>query len=91
MHRAFAWPDAEYQIINEFGTSSIAAIAFVKLFTLLFADPIKPDRQFAVSDTDAAAYFLRFAESDLLTGNLHYPFAEHNRFKFWMNDRIRRH
>ena len=65
-------------------------MAFVKSFTLGFADPTKPDRQFAVSETDATAHHLRFAELDPLTRNLYYPFAEYGRFKFWMDDRIRR-
>ena len=66
-------------------------MAFVKLFPLGFADPTKPDRQFAVSETDATAHLLCFAELDPLNGNLYYPFAEHDRFKFRINDRIRRH
>ena len=66
-------------------------MAFVKLFPLGFADPTKPDQLFAVSGADAIAQLLRFAELDPLNGNLYYPFAEYDRFKFWMNDRIRRH
>ena len=41
-------------------------MAFVKLFALGFADPTKPDRQFAVSETDATAHLLRFAELEHL-------------------------
>ena len=66
MHRAFAWPDAESQPINEFETPSIAVMAFVKLLSLGFADPTKPDRQFDVSETDATAHLLCFAEQDPL-------------------------
>ena len=66
-------------------------MAFVKLFPLGFGDPTKPDRLYAVSETDVMAHLLRFAEKDPLDGKLYYPFAEHYRFKFWMNDRIRRH
>ena len=71
LHRSFAWPDAESQPINEFKTPSNAAMAFVKLFPLGFADLTKPDRQFAVSETDATAHLLRFAELHPLTENLY--------------------
>ena len=72
---ACVWPDAKSHTINEFETPSIAAMAFVKLFPLGFADPTKASRQFAVSETDASAHFLRFAELDPLTENLYYPFC----------------
>ena len=66
-------------------------MAGVQIFPLEVAEPTKPIREFVVSETDATAHLLRYTVFDPLTENLYYPSAEHDRFKFWMNDRIRRH
>ena len=49
--------------------------------SLGFAYRTKPDRHFAVQDTDVAFYLLRFSYLDPLTGD-HYPFTENDGFKF---------
>lgn len=78
--------------MDEFRTNDLASLAFPTLFPLGFADPTKIDRLLAVSEQDATAHLLRYAEPDPCEpGTMWYPFAEHARFKFWMLDRIRRH
>jgi hypothetical protein len=94
------WPDVDTAPINEFRENQLASLAFVKLFPLGKADPTNKDRRLDVKENDATIHLLRYAEYDPLTygadedpsnGTLYYPFAEHERFQYWMNDRIRRH
>lgn len=52
-----------------------------------------------LTNNHAAAHLLKYAERDPRipisdekpNGQMYYPFAEHERFSFWMVDRIRRH
>lgn len=44
-----------------------------------------------VREHDATTHLIKFAAINPISGHLFYPFAAHNRFIFWMNDRIRRH
>lgn len=76
----------------------MAGLAFPKLFPVGQADPTA-SRMKKIPELKAAAHLLRYAELDPLVspseanpnGQLYYPFSEHERFSFWMLDRIRRH
>jgi hypothetical protein len=95
----FFWPEINPEPVNEFEVSGMASLAFVKLFPLGQADPTSKCRKITVSERLASAHLLRYAESDpsvapneeYPNGVMYYPFAEHERFSFWMVDRIRRH
>ena len=95
------WPTADPVPVNEFDNSveGMASMAFIKLFPLGQADPTKKGRRVEVKMLAASSHLLRFAERDPSipitennpNGTLYYPFAEHQRFTFWIVDRIRRH
>lgn len=92
------WPTIDPKAINEFEQTGLASLAFPKLFPLGQADPTAT-RLLKVTESHAAAHLLKYAELDPAepvsqlhpSGQLYYPFAEHERFMFWMADRIRRH
>ena len=94
-----SWPTIDPNPINEFEHSGLASLAFIKLFPLGQADPTRQGRLIPVTEVLASSHLLKFAEIDPLSkptldkpsGSLYYPFAEHERFSFWMVDRIRRH
>ena len=95
----FLWPEINPEPLNEFEVSGLASLAFVKLFPLGQADPTSKYRLIAISELLASAHLLRYAEVDpsfapteeYPNGVMYYPFAEHERFSFWMVDRIHRH
>ena len=86
------WPTADPSPINEFETSGLASLAFVKLFPFGEADPTKKGRVRAVRELEASSHLLKYAERDPSipaseehpNGVLYYPFAEHPRFSFYM-------
>jgi hypothetical protein len=84
------WPAMDQTPLSEFRTEKLASMCFLKLFPLGEADPTNKVRLMEVSEQEATAHLLRYAELDPISGEMYYPFAEHERFMFWMNDRIRR-
>ncbi len=72
--------------INEFETSGLASLAFVKLFPLGQADPTKKGRMRTVREVEASSHLLKYAEPDPShpDGELYNPFGEHPRFSFYM-------
>lgn len=64
---------------------------FPKLFPNCFGDPTIKSRRHYVSETDAYRHLLKFACNRSGSGHLYYPFAEHPRFMFYVNDRLMRH
>lgn len=64
---------------------------FPKLFPHCLGDPtIKARRQF-VTETDAYRHLIKYACKLAYSNELYYPFAEHPRFMFYVNDRLIRH
>lgn len=76
----------------------MAGMAFPKLLPLEQADPTASRIQ-EIPELKPAVYLLRYAKLDPLTsqcethpnGKFYYSLSEHDKFWFWMFDRIRRH
>ena len=94
------WPTIYPEPINEFDAiSGLASLAFVKLFPLGKADPTRKGCRHDLTELIASNHLMKYAEIDCTkqpdhahpNGYFYYPFAEHERFSFWMVDRIRRH
>jgi hypothetical protein len=85
------WPVMEQTPINEYTTNNLASLCFPKLFLFGQGDPTRKDRICAVKEHEATSHLIKFATIHPRTRKLYYPFAMHERFIFWMNDRIRRH
>ena len=84
------WPTINPILMDEFNMQGIASLASPTLFPLVQADPTTKVRIHAVTEQKAAGHLLKVL-SVKPNGELYYPFARHARFKFWINDRIRRH
>ncbi len=85
------WPIADTKPINEFEYDGLCGMAFPTLFPFGLGDPTKKSRNIAVSETDGFKHLLKYATKNSVNNNFYYPFAKHQRFKFWAYDRIRRH
>ena len=76
--------------INEFDFDGICALLFPTLFPFGMGDPTKKSRLKEVTEALGFKHLLKYACKNSKQ-ELYYPFAEHQRFKFWAHDRRRRH
>lgn len=82
------WPQKSKDPINEFNFDGIASLVFPKLFPFGKGDPTKKARFEKVSETNAFNHLLKYATKNPQNGLYSYPFAKHQRFKFWAYNRI---
>ncbi len=69
----------------------IISLVFPKLFPNCLGDPTLKGRTQFVSETETYRHLIRFAGKRVNSDELYYPFAEHPRFMFYVQDRLIRH
>jgi hypothetical protein len=89
--RFLSWPKSDSLPLNEFDTPQLATLCFPKLFPLGHADPTRKDELQQLSEAEATSHLLRLVEVHPVNQKIYYPFAMHDRFIFFMQDRIQRH
>ena len=67
------------------------AFGVTLLCEIVSTDPTNKSRNVPVTEQEAAAHFLRYAEKVPGRDPLYYPFAPLERYIFWMLDRVIRH
>jgi hypothetical protein len=87
----FNYPRMSSRPVNEYEYAGIISLVFPKLFPNGYGDPTIKDRLFYVSETDAYRHLIKFACRRANSEELYYPFAEHPRFMFYVQDRLVRH
>jgi len=87
----FNYPRLSSRPVNEYEYPGIISLVFPKLFPNCYGDPTIKDRLFHVSETDTYRHLIKYACRRAYSEELYYPFAEHPRFMFYVQDRLVRH
>jgi hypothetical protein len=87
---AINFPDANANSLNEYETHAICSLLFPKLFPNGRGDPTNKVRRIDVTESLGFKHLLKTAAVNS-NGEFYYPWAQHQRFKFWAYDRLRRH
>ena len=91
IHKRFSLPVQNVQLVDEYKTEGILSLSFPKLFPNCLGDPTVKSRLRKVTETEAYRHLIKYACKSAKSGELYYPFVEHERFMFLVSDRLRRH
>ena len=79
------------ELVSDYDTPGIQAMAFPTLFPYGTGDVTKKDRRVEVTMTDANKHLLKYAVWDVQREVWFYPFADHDRWCHWGQDTAERH
>jgi len=82
------FPEMNPRPVNEYKMDGIISLVFPKLFPNCMGDPTVKGRIHHVSETEAYRHLIKFSCKRVNSEELYYPFAEHPRFMFYVQNRL---